>query len=75
MRKARAGTLTRLLGLLAILAIGTMQQPAEVAAEASNAQTCVGSKGCWTCVASDEEGNPCTVSYCPEHGGWIITCV
>ena len=61
MLKKNLGTLTRFLGLLAILALGAMQQPAPAMAES---QPCGGVQGCWACVTGHPDGGSCIVFYC-----------
>ena len=51
----------KLAGMLAILVLSTMQEPAPVNAMASASQDCRGGLrgGCFMCDAEDEEGTPC----------------
>ncbi len=62
MRNTKWTTIFRLLGLLAILALGAVQQPASAAS--SENQPCGGERGCWACVADDPDGGTCIVYYC-----------
>lgn len=60
MLKKHLRSITKLLGLMAILALGGTQQPASAAVPS----TCGGVPGCWVCTAEDEDGNFCLVWYC-----------
>lgn len=55
MRNRNLGSLTRLLGLLGILAVGAVQHPSEARALED---PCVGTPGCWVCVYG------CIIFYC-----------
>lgn len=66
MRRTKCGILGRLAGMLAILVLSTMQEPAAVNAMASANQDCRGGLrgGCIMCDAEDEDGTPCLVFIC-----------
>lgn len=71
MLKQNFGTIVRLLGLLAILVLGTAQSPA--AAEVSQNVDCTGRKGCWSCVVDLPGGGECVFSYC--NGRVMTDCL
>lgn len=71
MLNQKCWTLTRLFGVLAILTLAAVQQPAS--ATAAEMQPCWGSPGCWVCVGSGGDGDICIIRYC--HGDVEYTCL
>ncbi len=65
MRDWRLGSISRLIGMLAILMLSAVQQP--VSAAPPDMQPCYGSPGCFWCWSNDEEGNLCIVRICHEN--------
>lgn len=61
MEKPR-GILARLFGMLAILGLSAMQQPAQ--AETPQDFVCGGSAGCYACVVEHPDGGSCIIWDC-----------
>ena len=66
MQTTKRGILARLGGMLAILALATMQQTSAARAMTSASQQCWGPPHCYVCTAEDEEGNYCLVFNCGD---------
>ncbi len=68
MDRKKRGTLVKLFGILAILALSAVQSPPSTMATTSHSKPCGGSAGCWACAY-----HGCVVSYCDGH--WSVTCL